>query len=448
MRDALGHSEFYFLASMSSPAQQLTLLIVGSGAREHALVKAARRSGMVRQVLAAPGNAGMEGEAACRPVKADDVPRLVALARAEQVDLVIVGPEVPLSLGLVDELAKVKIPAFGPTQDGAELEASKVFTKKFLLRNNIPTAHGEMFNSSHPALNYMKNKPLPIVIKASGLAAGKGVTVAQTRAEAEAAIRASLDEKIFGASGDEILIEDFLPGEEASMMLVVCGEKYLVLPASQDHKRVGDGDTGANTGGMGAYAPAAVVDAPLLARIEGEIIRPTLAAFTREGINYRGILYIGLMLTPSGPSVVEFNVRFGDPECQVLLPLLATDPIKILWDCANGVLDPAACQLNSNFAATVVIAAHNYPSHPRAGDVITFPPASSLPPGVDILHAGTKRRTDGAIVTSGGRVLSVVATAPTLHAALDAAYRVCAQIKFDGMHYRRDIGARQLARDK
>jgi phosphoribosylamine--glycine ligase len=231
------------------------------------------------------------------------------------------------------------------------------------------------------------------------------------------------------------------------MMLVVCGEKYLVLPPSQDHKRVGDGDTGANTGGMGAYAPAAIVDALLLARIEHEIIRPTLVAFTREGLDYRGVLYIGLMLTPTGPSVVEFNVRFGDPECQVLLPLLETDPIKILWDCANGVLDPAACRLRPHFAATVVIASYNYPASPRLGDAITLPPVASLPAGVDILHAGTKRNADGVLVTSGGRVLSVVATAPTLRAALANAYRACDRIQIPGAHFRRDIGARQLARE-
>jgi len=432
---------------MAPPSAPLKLLVVGSGAREHALVKAARRSPLIREVLAVPGNAGIADEAACHLIKADDVSGLVALAKKEQVDFVIVGPEVPLSLGLVDELAAANIPAFGPNRAGAQLEASKVYTKDFLLRHKIPTAYGETFTSSAAALAYLAKKPLPIVIKASGLAAGKGVTVANTLAEAESAIRASLDHKIFGPSGDEILIEDFLPGEEASMMLVVCGEKYLMLPPSQDHKRVGDGDTGANTGGMGAYAPAAIVDAPLLARIERDIIRPTLAAFTREGLDYRGVLYIGLMLTPSGPSVVEFNVRFGDPECQVLLPLLETDPMQILWDCANGVLDPAACRLKPHFAATVVIASYNYPANPRLGDAITLPPASSLPAGVDILHAGTKRNADGVLVTSGGRVLSVVATAPTLRAALDAAYQTCAQIQFAGMHYRRDIGARQLARE-
>jgi len=433
---------------MAETTLKLKVLIIGSGAREHALVKAARRSALVREIIAAPGNAGMAEEAVCHAVKADDVPGLVALAKKEKVDFVIVGPEVPLSLGLVDELEKAKIPAFGPNKKGAELEASKVFTKNFLLRNKIPTAYGETFTSAAKAVEYIEGKPLPIVVKASGLAAGKGVTVAMSHTEAEDAVRASLEGKVFGASGDEVLIEDFLPGEEASMMLIVCGEKYLVLPPSQDHKRVGDGDKGANTGGMGAYAPAAVVDGPLLARIEKEIIRPTLAAFTREGIDYRGVLYVGLMLTPKGPSVVEFNVRFGDPECQVLLPLLATDPIKILWDCANGKLDPEACKLKPNFAAAVVMAAHHYPANPRLGDVITFPAAASLPAGVDILHGGTKRREDGAIVTAGGRVLNIVATAPTLRAALDAAYATCAKIKFDGAHYRKDIGARQLAREK
>jgi len=433
---------------MASPSAPLKILVVGSGAREHALVKAARRSPLVREVVATPGNAGIAADAPCFSVKADDVPGLVALAQKEKADFVIVGPEVPLSLGLVDALAVAKIPAFGPDRACAQLEASKVYTKKFLLRNKIPTAYGETFTATAAALAYLAKKSLPIVIKASGLAAGKGVTVAATLAEAEAAVRDSLDNKIFGASGDEILIEDFLPGEEASMMLIVCREKYLILPPSQDHKRIGDGDTGANTGGMGAYAPAVIVDAPLLARIEKEIIRPTLAAFTREGLHYRGVLYIGLMLTPAGPSVVEFNVRFGDPECQVLLPLLETDPIKILWDCANGVLDPAACRIKSHFAATVVLASYNYPASPRLGDAITLPPNANLPAGVDILHAGTKKNADGAVVTSGGRVLSVVATAPTLRAALAAAYQTCDQIKFAGAHFRRDIGARQLAREK
>jgi phosphoribosylamine---glycine ligase len=426
---------------------KLKVLVVGAGAREHALVKACRRSPLVREVIAAPGNAGIADEAACHAVKVEDIKGLVVLAQAEKADFVIVGPEVPLSLGLVNGLAAHGIAAFGPKRVAAHLEASKSFTKAFLLRHKIPTAYGETFDTSAAALAYLAKKSAPIVIKASGLAAGKGVTVATTRAEAEAAVRAALDDGVFGTSGDEVVIEDFLPGEEASMMLLVCGEKYLVLPPSQDHKRIGDGDTGGNTGGMGAYAPAAVVSPELMRRIEAEIIRPTIAGLALENIEYRGVLYIGLMLTPSGPSVVEFNVRFGDPECQVLLPLLETDPVKLMWECANGTLDPAAARTRPAFAAAVVLAAEGYPAQPRAGDVITLPAPSALPAGVDILHAGTARRADGAVVTNGGRVLDVVATAPTLRAALDAAYAACAQIKFAGAHYRRDIGARQLRRD-
>ncbi len=426
----------------------LKVLVVGSGAREHALVKACRRSPLVRETLAAPGNGGIAAEAQCFPVKADDVRGLVKLAQEQKVDFVIVGPEVPLCLGLVDTLGHAGIAAFGPNRVAANLEGNKAFTKEFLLRHKIPTAYGETFDTVEAAVLYLAKKSAPIVVKASGLAAGKGVTVAATRAEAEAAVRASIDEQAFGASGEEVLIEDYMPGEEASMMLLVSGEKYVVLPASQDHKRVGDGDTGPNTGGMGAYAPAAIVDAPMLDRVEREIIRPTLAALAKENIEYRGVLYIGLMLTPEGPKVVEFNVRFGDPECQVLLPLLETDPLQLLWDCAHGALDPAAARVRADFAATVVLAAPGYPTQPRAGDVITLPDPARLPAGADILHAGTKRREDGALVTSGGRVLSVTATAATLRAALDAAYAACALIQFDGCHYRRDIGARQLQREK
>jgi len=433
---------------MPVPPSALKVLVVGAGAREHALVKACRRSPLVRATLAAPGNGGIAAEAACFPVKADDVPGLVALAQKEKADFVIVGPEVPLTLGLVNALAAAGIAAFGPNRVAAHLEGSKAFTKDFLLRNKIPTAYGETFDTVAAATAYLAKKSIPIVIKASGLAAGKGVTVAQTLAEAEAAVRASLEEGIFGPGGEEVVIEDFMPGEEASMMLLVCGEKYAVLPPSQDHKRVGDGDTGPNTGGMGAYAPASVVDAPMMQRIDREIIRPTLAALAREKIDYRGVLYIGLMLTPEGPKVVEFNVRFGDPECQVLLPLLETDPVKLLWDCAHGALDPAAVRVRPDFAATVVLAAPGYPAQPRAGDVITLPDAAKLPANTDILHAGTKIREDGKLVTSGGRVLSVTATAPTLRAALDAAYAACTLVHFDGCHYRQDIGARQLQREK
>jgi phosphoribosylamine--glycine ligase len=426
----------------------LKILVVGSGGREHALVKACRRSALVRETIAAPGNGGIAAEVPCHPVAADDIAGQVKLAQTERVDFVIVGPEVPLSLGLVDALAAVKISAFGPNRAAAELEASKSFTKAFLLRHKIPTAYGETFDTVAAALTYLARQPVPVVIKASGLAAGKGVTVATTRAEAEAAMRAALEEGVFGASGEEILIEDFMPGEEASLMLFVSGEKFILLPPSQDHKRIGDDDTGPNTGGMGAYAPAAVVTPTLQECLEAEIIRPTLAGLARDGIEYRGVLYIGIMITGDGPKVVEFNVRFGDPECQVLLPLLESDPVQLMWDCAHGALEPAAGRWRPEFAAAVVLAAAGYPGKPRTGDVITLPAAASLPPGVEILHAGTATRPDGTLVTSGGRVLAVTARAGTLRAALANAYAVCAQIQFEGCHYRRDIGARQLRREK
>ncbi len=433
---------------LPAPAS-LKILVVGSGGREHALVQAARRSPLVSAVIAAPGNGGIAAEVPTFPVKADDLPGLVALAQREKVSFVIVGPEVPLTLGLVDNLSLAGIPAFGPTAAAAILEGSKSFTKSFLLRHKIPTAPGQTFDTVDAAELYLKDKPAPYVVKAYGLAAGKGVAIAATRAEAVAFVRAAIEDRVFGDGGNEVLIEDFMPGEEASIILFVSGQNYVLLPASQDHKRINDGDTGPNTGGMGAYAPAAVVTPYVLEQVEEQIIRPTLAGLVQDGINYRGILYVGLMLTPAGPQVVEFNVRFGDPECEVLLPLLATDPIQLMWQCANGTLAtsllPAPSSLlPARYAAAIILSASGYPATPRLGDPITLP--ATLPPNVAILHAGTTRQPDGTLVTSGGRVLAVTATAPTLQAALDSAYATCAQIKFPGAHYRRDIGARQLNR--
>jgi phosphoribosylamine--glycine ligase len=436
---------------MPAPAS-LKILVVGSGAREHALVKACRRSPLVRETIAAPGNGGIAAEIPCFPVPPHDIHALVALAQAQKVDFVIVGPEVPLCLGLVDALAQVNLPAFGPNAAAAVLEGSKAFTKTFLLRHKIPTAHGEIFDTVEAATAYLAKKSAPIVIKADGLAAGKGVTVAATIAEAVAAVHASIEDRHFGNAGEEVLIEDFMPGEEASILLLVSGQNYVLLPASQDHKRINDGDTGGNTGGMGAYAPAAIVTPALLEIVETTIIRPTLTGLAAEGINYRGVLYVGLMITDSGPKVVEFNVRFGDPECEVLLPLLATDPIELMLATAHGTLTQPQTvnrkpQTPSLYSASIVLSASGYPGSPRTGDPITLPAPAQIPPGVDILHAGTALRADGTLVTNGGRVLAVTATAPSLRAALANAYATCALIRFDGAHYRRDIGARQLNRE-
>ncbi len=422
------------------------ILVVGSGGREHALVRSLLASPARPRVLCAPGNAGIAQDVPCFPVAADDVGALVALAQREKVDFVVVGPEVPLSLGLVDELMKAGIPAYGPKADGALLEASKIFTKKILLKYKIPTAPAGFFSAVAPALAYLRTRSIPIVVKADGLAAGKGVVVAQTLAEAEAAVRGMLEGGKFGASGSQLLIEDCLAGEETSLLVVVSGCDYVMLPVAQDHKRVGDGDTGPNTGGMGAYSPAEVVTPALLDRIEREIVRPSVNAIADEGIDFRGTLFIGLMLTPAGPSVIEYNTRFGDPETQVVLPRLQTDLLALLWAAARGGLAGLKLEVKPDYAVCVVIAAKGYPEAYPKGDVITFPPASSLPPQAFIYHAGTARNSAGQTVTNGGRVLGVTALAPTLRAAADQAYAVCEQIQCASKYYRRDIGARQLHR--
>jgi len=384
----------------------------------------------------------------CFPVAADDVAGLVALAQREQVEFVVVGPEVPLALGLADELRALGIPTYGPNKDGARLEASKIFTKELLFKYKIPTAAAGIFEEEAPALDYLKSHPAPIVIKADGLAAGKGVTVAQTDEEAVAAVCEMFAGK-FGESSSKILIEDCLVGEETSILVVVSGRDYVILPTSQDHKRIGEGDTGPNTGGMGTYSPAEVVTPEAFARIEREIVRPSVNAIADEGIEFRGTLFIGLMLTAHGPSVIEYNARFGDPETQVVLPRIESDLCELLWRAARGegALAGYELRVKPDYALCVVMAAAGYPGIPCKGDAITFPPASELPEGVSIFHAGTTYDSAGQIVTAGGRVLGVTALASSLAAAADAAYEACEQIYFAGMYYRYDIGARQLARE-
>lgn len=424
---------------------KLDVLILGSGGREHSLLKACLRSPRVAHVRVAPGNGGMALEAECLEVDVNNSAAVLELVRRTGTNFVIVGPEVPLAAGVVDVLEDAGIPAYGPRAAGARLEASKAFTKDFLFRHKIPTAASATFTALEPALAYVRQQPLPIVIKASGLAAGKGVVIALSHGEAEAALRAMMEAKIFGASGDEVVIEEFMQGEEASIMLMVCGEDYLMLPPSQDHKRVGEGDTGLNTGGMGAYAPTTVVTAEGERRLREEIIVPTLRGLKADGIDYRGTLYVGIMVTSIGPRVVEFNVRFGDPECQVLMPSLETDPVQIMEDIALRRFKASAVKLRPGATIIVVLAAGGYPGEIRKGDVISLP--TQLPEGVDIVHGGTKRLPSGQVVTSGGRVLGVVAHGKTLAEAAQRAYSVVPQIHFEGCHYRRDIGYRQLRRD-
>jgi len=426
-----------------------SVLVVGSGGREHALVRGLRASASAPRVICAPGNAGLAVDGVeCFPVEADDVAGLVALAQHERVGFVVVGPEVPLALGLADELRALGIPTYGPGKDGARLEASKIFTKELLVKYKIPTAAAGIFDAEAPALEYLKSHPAPIVIKADGLAAGKGVIVAQSDDEAAAAVYEMFAGK-FGESSSKILIEDCLEGEETSILVVVSGRDYVILPTSQDHKRIGEGDTGPNTGGMGTYSPAEVVTPEILARIEREIVRPSVNAIADEGIEFRGTLFIGLMLTAQGPSVIEYNARFGDPETQVVLPRIESDLCELLWRaaCGEGALAGYELRVKPDYALCVVMAAAGYPGIPCKGDSITFPPAAALPAGVSIFHAGTAYDSAGQIVTAGGRVLGVTAIAASLSEAADAAYDACEQIHFAGCYYRCDIGARQLARE-
>lgn len=432
------------LSTLNDAALPRSILVVGSGGREHALVRALLASPAKPRVICAPGNAGIAQDVTCVPIGADDIAGQVALAQREKIEFVVVGPEVPLSLGLADRLLAAGIPVYGPKADGARLEASKIFTKQVLLKHRIPTAPAGFFSEVEPALAYLRTRQIPIVIKADGLAAGKGVIVAQSLAEAEAAVRDMLEGGKFGASGKQILIEDCLFGEETSILVVVSGRDYAILPTSQDHKRIGDGDTGPNTGGMGTYSPAEVVTPELFARIDREIVAPSVNAIAAEGIDYRGTLFIGLMLTPTGPSVIEYNARFGDPETQVVLPRLATDLLALLWAAARGTLGTVKLDVKPEHAICVVIAAKGYPDKFPKGDVIKFP--RELPPGVSILHAGTSTNSSGHIVTNGGRVLGVTALAPSLSAAAKNAYAVCEQIECASKYFRRDIGARQLNR--
>jgi phosphoribosylamine--glycine ligase len=427
-----------------------SVLVVGAGGREHALVRALAASPARPRVFCAPGNAGIAADAACFPVAADDVAGLVALAQRERVEFVVVGPEVPLALGLVDALAAAGIPAYGPKADGARLEASKIFTKQILLRHGIPTAPAAFFSDPAAAIAHLRARSVPIVVKADGLAAGKGVVVASTHAEAEAAVRtllalpaASVQSKIENQKS-EILLEDCLVGEEISILVVVSGRDFVILPAAQDHKRVGDGDTGPNTGGMGAFSPVDLVTPALLSRIEAEIVRPSVEAIAAEGMDFRGTLFIGLMLTPGGPSVLEFNTRFGDPETQAVLPRIATDLLTLLWAAALGELASVKLAVRPDHALCVVVAAKGYPGGYPKGDVITLPAASSLPPEVFLDHAGTARDPAGRLVTNGGRVLGVTALAPSLREAAVRAYAVCGQIRCTSKYFRRDIGAKQL----
>ncbi|MCB9665154.1 MAG: phosphoribosylamine--glycine ligase [Alphaproteobacteria bacterium] len=419
----------------------MKVLVVGSGGREHALAWGLARSPRVREVLIAPGNGGTAALGRNVDVDATDVDGLVGLAREEKVGLVVVGPEQPLVDGLVDRLTAMGLAAFGPRSDCARLEGSKAFAKAMMDRCKVPTARWGSFTDEASALAWLERADFDVVVKASGLAAGKGVLIPASKEEAAAGVR-EMFSGAFGAAGAEVVLEERLVGEEASLLAFCDGTRFVVMPPAQDHKRVGEGDTGLNTGGMGAYAPAPVASAERDA-LADLAIRPILKAFAADGVPFKGVLYAGLMLTADGPRVLEYNTRFGDPECQVLVPLLASDLLDVILGCVHGRLDRTAVRWRDEVAATVVCAAPGYPgTYPKGLPIAGVAEADALP-GVTVFHAGTT--LDGEVLrSSGGRVLAVTGRGPSLQGALDRAYAGVDLIAFDGMHVRRDIGWRAL----
>jgi phosphoribosylamine--glycine ligase len=421
----------------------MKVLVLGSGGREHAIVHALRRSEGVEEIYAAPGNPGIAQAADLLSLSPDDTPAVAAAAAELRVDLTVVGPELPLALGIGDEFARRGLRLFGPRQAAAELEASKVFAKEFCRRHRVPTADAEVVRSRDEAARAATARGFPVVMKADGLAAGKGVLIVRDRDDLDRAIDAFFISRRFGESGDRVLVEECLTGTEVSYMVISDGTNVVPVATSHDYKRVGDGDQGPNTGGMGAHCPALVIPPGTSRHILDEIVRPTISGMAAEGREYRGVLYVGLMLTERGPQVLEFNCRFGDPETQAILLRLDDNFADAARAAADGRLEISSLNWRRQAAVCVVLAAEGYPGAPRKGDVITgIDDAQSLS-GVTVYQAGTGM-VDGQLATAGGRVLSVCARAGDLSDAVALAYRAVGRIGFDGMHYRTDIGADTL----
>jgi len=423
----------------------MRVLVVGGGGREHALAWRLRKSPQVEALFCAPGNAGIAEIAECLPVAADDLATLVRVARERAIDLTVVGPELPLTLGLVDRFRDAGLRAFGPSAAAAQLEGSKVFTKRLLERLGVPTAAFGAFTDPDQASAFARSLGGPVVVKADGLAAGKGVFMCAGAEDAYAAIDDLMRRKTLGEAGARVVVEEQLVGEELSFMALTDGTTVLPLAGSQDHKRIGDGDTGPNTGGMGAYSPASVATSALEAHVMRDVVRPVVDGLAREGIRYTGVLYAGLMVLDGRAKVLEFNVRFGDPEAQVLLARLDADLADLMVRTSDGRLDGASIHWDPRAAVCVVLAAEGYPGRVRTGVPIEGLEALRDWPHGAVFHAGT-RRADGRIVTDGGRVLGVTALGDGIRAAVDEAYRAVARIAWPGMQYRRDIGHRALAR--
>ena len=421
----------------------MKVLVIGGGGREHAVCKKLAQSPRVDSLLCAPGNAGIAQVARCVPeVKATDIDGIVALAKREQVDFVCVTPDDPLALGCVDRLEAEGIPAFGPSAQAAQMEASKIFSKNLMKKYGIPTAKSEIFEDMNAALSYLDTQGAPIVVKADGLALGKGVVVAQTIDEAKQAVIDMMQGGRFGKSGARVLIEECMFGREVTVLCFCDGKTIVPMRASQDHKRVFDGDRGPNTGGMGAFAPSPLYTPDVARRVTDEILQPTLRAMNAEGLDFRGVLYVGLMLTAEGPKVVEYNARFGDPETQAVLPLLDSDLMEIMLAVREQRLEQLDIRWRGGAAACVVLASGGYPGKYEGGKAITgIVKAEAL--GATVYHAGTAVK-DGVLVTAGGRVLGVTALGDTLADAVGHAYKAAREIHFDGAHMRSDIGSREL----
>lgn len=428
----------------------MNLLVIGSGGREHALVWKLKQSPLCKRLYCAPGNAGIAQLAESVPISATDIAGLLSFAVSNRVDLTVVGPEQALTEGIVDVFEAHGLTIFGPSRAAAELEGSKVFAKHFMKKYHIPTAEFRAFTAAQrfDAERYINELPVPVVLKASGLAAGKGVTVCESKEQALQVLKLMLEDKVFGEAGLAVVIEEFLAGEEASIFAITDGKDFAILATAQDHKRILDNDLGKNTGGMGAYAPAPIMTEEMIEKVKHTIVNPTLIGMAKEGSSFKGCLYVGLMMTATGPKVIEYNCRFGDPEAQVVLPLLEEDLVEIMLNAIDGKMK-RSLRLRSQSAVCVVIASGGYPDEFQTGKSIIGLEAAGAEENIIIFHAGT-RQISGGIATAGGRVLGMTALGPLndLEFTIDKAYRAVEKITFDGAYYRSDIGKKGVQRMK